>query len=290
MKTAMKTTTLYVIGMAALLLSACVKDRLYRTPHPGLGKIIVTTDWSLRGGGVDIPPTYMLRIGAGEQETSRATTYFGDLVPPGEHNMLVYNRPAGIAIDDATASVEPVETASDQPAAGGIEPQPDYLFASFQEISVLPDDTLRVVATMNQYVRQLGLELTVSSGDYNRVSSAVATLEGVETAIDLTTGVRSGTPASTSTAFTQEGNRFSLYFRLLGIVPSEKQKLTVSIAFDNGDMMTVDSDLSSQLSGFNDGTDPMKLDGELLLPVGGGISGSTIENWTEAGGGNVDAG
>ena len=34
---------------AAVLLSSCVKDTLYDTPHPDYGKIAVTADWSARG-------------------------------------------------------------------------------------------------------------------------------------------------------------------------------------------------------------------------------------------------
>ena len=36
-----------MVGMAAaVLLSSCVKDTLYDTPHPDYGKIAVTADWS----------------------------------------------------------------------------------------------------------------------------------------------------------------------------------------------------------------------------------------------------
>ena len=38
-----------MVGMAAaVLLSSCVKDTLYDTPHPDYGKIAVTADWSAR--------------------------------------------------------------------------------------------------------------------------------------------------------------------------------------------------------------------------------------------------
>ena len=30
----------------ALSLTSCVKDELFNTPHPDLGAVIVTTDWS----------------------------------------------------------------------------------------------------------------------------------------------------------------------------------------------------------------------------------------------------
>ena len=51
----MKAKRTIIIGMAALLLSSCVKDELHDTPHPDTGKVTVTVDWSDRGEGVDIP-------------------------------------------------------------------------------------------------------------------------------------------------------------------------------------------------------------------------------------------
>ena len=45
---------IYMMGMAAtVLLSSCVKDTLYDTPHPDYGKIAVTADWSARGEGIN---------------------------------------------------------------------------------------------------------------------------------------------------------------------------------------------------------------------------------------------
>ena len=52
-----------MMGMAAaVLLSSCVKDTLYDTPHPDYGKIAVTADWSARGEGIDIPATWTVTI------------------------------------------------------------------------------------------------------------------------------------------------------------------------------------------------------------------------------------
>ena len=53
-----------MMGMAAaVLLSSCVKDTLYDTPHPDYGKIAVTADWSARGEGIDIPTTWTVTMG-----------------------------------------------------------------------------------------------------------------------------------------------------------------------------------------------------------------------------------
>ena len=53
-----------MMGMAvAVLLSSCVKDTLYDTPHPDYGKTAVTADWSARGEGIDIPATWTVTMG-----------------------------------------------------------------------------------------------------------------------------------------------------------------------------------------------------------------------------------
>lgn len=262
------------IFAAVISLTSCVKDDLYDTPHPDKGAVVVTTDWSGKSAEADIPQAYTLRIGGKEQNVSAATNVFDALLAPGGYGLTVYNTSEGISVSGNRATVNPVDL------TGKIEPHPGYLFASHQDISVVADDTLRVTAPMRQYVRKLDIELTATEGDYARVVSATATLDGVATAVNITTGTLSDTPAKTTTAFMQEGDRFTLHFRLLGIVPTAAQTLTVNILFDNGDTQTVESDLTEQLAGFNGGseTEPVKLTGGLQLPIEAGFT-STITDW-----------
>ncbi len=78
-------------------------------------------------------------------------------------------------------------------------------------------------------------------------------------------------------------------FRLLGIVPTETHTLTVDITFNNGDTQRVVSDLTEAIRDFNNGTKPVKLTGNLLLPVEAGVTGATITGWNEVESGNGDA-
>ena len=173
-------TLLYLIG-AVTILTSCVKDDLYDTPHPDRGAVVVTTDWSGKSTEADIPQAYTLRIGGREQNVSAATNVFDALLAPGGYGLTVYNSPEGISIDGNKATVNPVDL------TGAIEPHPGYLFASHQDISVVADDTLHVTAPMRQYVRRLDIELTATEGDYSRVQSATATLSGVASACLLYT-------------------------------------------------------------------------------------------------------
>lgn len=99
---------LYVIGAVAMLTS-CVKDDLYDTPHPDRGAVVVTTDWSGKSTEADIPQAYTLRIGGREQNVSSATNLFDTLLAPGGYGLTVYNSPEGISIDGNKATVNPVD-------------------------------------------------------------------------------------------------------------------------------------------------------------------------------------
>lgn len=267
--------------LTATLCTSCVKDDLYGTPHPDCGAVVVTADWSGRSSEASIPQQHILRIGGLEQEVSGEANVFGQLLPPGQYTLAVYNRPGQITVTDNTATVNST-------SATHISPTPGYLFAAVQDISVPADDTLRVTAQMRQMVRRLDLELTATEGDHSRVQSASATLSGVASAADMATGERSAAAQVTS-AFGQDGNKFTALFRLLGIVPAEAQTLTVDITFSNGDTQRIASDLTKAMRGFNDSTTPVTLTGNLLLPVEAGTTGATITDWNEAECGNGHA-
>ena len=271
----------YTAVLAAILLASCVKDKLYNTPHPDSGAVVVTADWSDRNSDADIPQAYILSIDGQEQEVSRETNALNRLLSAGKYTLTAYNKPDQVTVANNTASVNAT-------SAKHINPMPGYLFASVQDINVVADDTLRVTARMKQLIRRLNLELTATEGDYSRVQSATATLSGVASAADMATGERSATAQVTNT-FIQDGNKFTLFFRLLGIVTTEAQTLTVDITFNNGDTQQIVSDVTESMKNFNNEAEPIKLKGNLLLPVEATVTGATITGWNEVDGGTGDA-
>lgn len=271
----------YTAVLAAISLASCVKDELYNTPHPDSGAVVVTADWSDRNSDADIPQTYILSIDGQEQEVSRETNVLNRLLSAGKYTLAAYNKPDQVTVANNTASVNAT-------SAKHINPMPGYLFASVQDINVVADDTLRVTARMKQLIRRLNLELTATEGDYSRVQSATATLSGVASVADMATGERSAAAQVTNT-FIQDGNKFTLFFRLLGIVTTEAQTLTVDITFNNGDTQQIVSDVTESMKNFNNEAEPIKLKGNLLLPVEATVTGATITGWNEVDGGAGDA-
>lgn len=271
----------YTAVLAAISLASCVKDELYNTPHPDSGAVVVTADWSDRNSDADIPQTYILSIDGQEQEVSGETNVLNRLLSAGKYTLAAYNKPDQVTVANNTASVNAT-------SAKHINPMPGYLFASVQDINVVADDTLRVTARMKQLIRRLNLELTATEGDYSRVQSATATLSGVASVADMATGERSAAAQVTNT-FRQDGNKFTLFFRLLGIVTTEAQTLTVNITFNNSDTQQIVSDVTESMKNFNNEAEPIKLKGNLLLPVEATVTGATITGWNEVDGGTGDA-
>ena len=271
----------YTAVLAAISLASCVKDELYNTPHPDSGAVVVTADWSDRNSDADIPQAYILSIDGQEQEVNKETNILNRLLSAGKYTLAAYNKPDQVTVANNTASVNAT-------SAKHINPMPGYLFASVQDINVVADDTLRVTARMKQLIRRLNLELTATEGDYSRVQSATATLSGVASVADMATGERSAAAQVTNT-FRQDGNKFTLFFRLLGIVTTEAQTLTVDITFNNGDTQQIVSDVTESMKNFNNEAEPIKLKGNLLLPVEATVTGATITGWNEVDGGTGDA-
>lgn len=289
-KTAIHQLPIFVM---LLLLVSCVKDDLYNTPHPDKGAVKVTTDWTDRSSDATLPDSYILRIGAQEQTVSGETNAFDALFPPGKQDLLVYHQAEGITISGTTAMVNSLPD-------GMLEPAPGYLFSASGTLEVMKDDTLHLTVPMKQHVRRLALTLKLNPGDEQRIGSTAATLTGIASTVDLTTGILIATEGKTTVpAFalgtdadapdTRSSGQSALVtaLRLLGIVTGERQILTLVITLTDGNVQTIHTDLTEMLKDFG-GTDmePLTLDATLELPAEGSMGG-TITGWTEVDNGDI---
>lgn len=270
-------------AIGALLLSSCVKDDLYNTPHPTTGAVTVTADWSGISQAATAPESYNIVLADRIQTVSGPTNTLRGTFPPGQYEILLHNTPSGITVSGDRAIVNASR------AGNEIDPLPGILFSGIRtDLTVNADDSTHITVPMRQLVRRLNIELSVVEGDYSRIVSATASLSGVESAINHRTCQRASEPATVSGTYTLAGGTMTLSYNLLGIVHTEHPRLVTTLIFTDGHVQTIESDLSADLREFHDDTEPLTLGASLSVPVKSDMS-ATITGWHKADGGNVDA-
>ena len=273
---------------AAVLLSSCVKDTLYDTPHPDHGMIAVTADWSARGTGIDIPATWMVSMGDYTGTETAATHTPEYLFVPGSYTLAAYNTPEGITISGTTATVAAAD-------GGCIVNTPGWLFSSVQEVAIEADTDYSLTAVMRQQVRELTLVIEPAGDAADRIETIEGTLSGAAGTLDFATGTH-GTPSEVELHFTKitdgdDAGKWMATVRLLGIA-GDAQRLTATLTYTDGNPQptSLNSDLTAALDGFNDGkTSPLTLGGTIAeTPGEAGFTGE-ITDWETVDGGGVDA-
>ena len=282
-----------MMGMAAaVLLSSCVKDTLYDTPHPDHGMIAVTADWSARGTGIDIPATWTVSMGDYTGTETGATHSSDHLFSPGNYTLAAYNTPENITVSGTIATVA---KAHGDAADLFISNAPGWLFTSVQEIEIEADTDYALTAVMRQQVRELTLVIEPAGDAADRIETIGGTLSGAAGTLDFATGTH-GTPSEVELHFTKitegdDAGKWMATVRLLGIA-GDAQRLTATLTYTDGNPAdtSLESDLTAALNGFNDGkTAPLTLGGTLAeTPGEAGFTGE-ITDWETVDGGGVDA-
>ena len=279
----MKAKRTIIIGMAALLLSSCVKDELYNTPHPDKGAVTI----SLTELSAD--DNYVLDIDGKVADITGSPFTNPDLLNPGTHSMVIYNRVEGFTFDGRTARVNAPDGKSRADGTSVI-PLPGYLKTISQEITVVADDTLRITPSPQQRVRNLHIEFTVTQGRPELIQTVTGTLSGIAGAFDMEAGQTTGEPASTLVTFTRDGDKLTADARLLGTMGTV-QALVLDIVFvDDGRTQRTEVDLTEALADFNgDMTTAYRVTGTLETPVGMEEATAEITGWETVDGDDVNA-
>lgn len=279
---------------AAVLLSSCVKDTLYDTPHPDYGKIAVTADWSARGEGIDIPATWTVTMGDYTGTETSATHAPDHLFAPGSYTLAVWNPAEGITVSGTTATI----AAATENRAGTdvfVDNAPGWFFTHTEQVSIEKDKDYPLTAVMQQQVRELTLMIEPAGDAADRIESIGGTLSGAAGTLDFATGTH-GTPSEVELHFTKitegdDAGKWMATVRLLGIA-GDAQRLTATLTYTDGNPQptSLNSDLTSALNGFNDGkTAPLTLGGTIAeTPGEAGFTGE-ITDWETVDGGGVDA-
>lgn len=272
----MKARHIYIIGMAALTLTGCVKDELFDTPHPGKGRITVTADWNARGEGIAIPESWNLSMGDYHGTETTATHAPDHLFEPGSYSLVAWNPATDISVSGTSASVTST-------ADGCISGELGWLFTSVQEVTIEADRDHAFTAAMQQQVRQLTLTIRLTGDAAERVEGISGRLSGVAGTMDFASDTY-GAPSSVALNFTkitqgENAGAWTATVRLLGIT-GESQQLTGGITYagDNLPSTPIASDMTALLAGLNDNnTVPLSLACDLETPTQAGVTAIIID-------------
>lgn len=286
---------IYTIILTALLLSSCVKDTLYDTPHPDHGMISVTADWSARGEGIDIPATWTVTMGDYTGTETSATHAPDHLFDPGSYTLAVWNPAEGITVNGTTATVA-ATTGNDAGAGAFISNAPGWLFTSVQQVLIEKDTDYPLTAAMKQQVRELTLVVEPTGDAAGRITEIVAHLTGAAGTLDFATDTY-GAASNVVLPFTKitegaDAGKWKATVRLLGVTGTE-QLLTGEIRYADGNPTptTLKSDLTETLKEFNTGKgESLTLGGTLVeTPEGMEVDGAGITGWKPVEGDDVNA-
>lgn len=282
--------TRYIIGIATaatLLLTSCIEDELFNTPHPDHGKVVVTADWSNRGEGVDIPTSWELNLGDYTGTETSATHAPDYLFEPGNYTLVAHNPANGIAVSGTTATVATTN-------GSFITANPDWLFTAVQEVTIDIDTDHKFTATMRQQVRELTLIIEPTGDAAERVESIEGHLSGAAGSMDFSTDTY-GMPSEVELSFTKitsgaDAGKWTATVWLLGIA-GNAQQLTATLTYtdDNPQSHLLESDLTASLADFNaDKATPLTLGGTIAeTPTEAGFS-ATITDWEKVTEGPID--
>ena len=285
-----------MMGMAAaVLLSSCVKDKLYDTPHPDHGKIAVTADWSARGEGVDIPATWTVTMDDYTGTETSAIHAPDHLFAPGSYTLAVWNPAGGITVSGTTATVA-AATGNRAGTDAFVNNAPGWFFSYTEQVTIGKDKDCPLTAVMKQQLRELTLVVEPKGDAAGRITEIVAHLTGAAGTLDFATDTY-GAASNVVLLFTKitegdDASKWKASVRLLGVTGTE-HLLTGEIRYADGNPTptTLKSDLTEALKEFNTGKgESLAIGGTLETPDEVEIPEATISGWKEIDNGEVNAG
>lgn len=254
-----------IVVLFSVMFFSCTKEELVNPP-----KVTLTTDWVNRTEGIDIPSAYTVVFNNQSLIFRTATNTLPEL-EAGTHPLTIYNSADKVTINGSTATV----------ATSGsiVNALPGYLFYSAVDAVYENDKENTVTAVMQQQIRLLNIELTITDGDINNIESITASLSGVANTMDLKANNYSGTRLKVIPVFIRNNNKLSASLRLIGLT-TEKQELTLDLHYKGEANQQIVSDVSSLLTGFNnnDKYKPLGLTGDMEIFTAIGFE-STIKGW-----------
>ena len=238
------------------------------------GTVEITADWGDYSAEAQLPDDYTLFItGIGERNVDNRTATYQSALNVGTYDVVAYNKPANMTVNNLTASVALGEDGTLQ--------QPGWFFSNARTKAVVvePDKMVKTSIKMKQRVRQLTLTLVPQGGEPGQVAGEIeATLSGIASTFNLPTGELSE-PKSIKPVFTKQlsTGAYSATIYIIGIAGNE-QTLSLSLPLTGGRTCSLVSDMTEELRYFGNDISPLYLKAALELPEGAGTSGN-IHTW-----------
>ena len=264
-----------IFSVVALALFGCTDYPIYDIMRPDYRKIVsLTTDWTNRGSGIDIPASYTVKVGDYSTTLSGSTNSVENLFPVGLHIINIWNTADHITVSGMTATADY--------KAGYL----GWFFTGRQEVAIEKDRDYSIIVAMQQQVRQLTFELDVAGDVKDRLTGINAILSGVAGTLNIENGMH-GAPSDIALTFTKDPSdgKWKVTVRLLGITDNSRLlTLTLHLAGDAPSSYTLSSDLSSLLATFNDDKKtPLTLSARLVETSSGAGFTTSITDWIPGG-------
>lgn len=322
--TASVTTSLTACLLALACLTACDRKELFEHQELYAATVSIRPDWQsqsptasalqirIRGThpATDFSPaistdtTFTLAASGAAAASAEALL----TLPEASYSLIVWHEASGLTFDGTCFRLS---TLSDGTLA---EPAP--LCASAITFSAIAGQENRPPLKMQPHTRLLKLTLQIGQGSPELLTDINATLTGCAATREISEeeadgGIRGkvddwtrGTKSSETEEagsirlnFTHSGSTLSATHRLLGIVSSTPQQLTLTLHYAKGEPQTEVYDLTSFFSDFNNfnaenAEETFTLTGDLQLEQSleeTGISGTIVE-WTQGTETDMEAG
>ncbi len=281
------------LSLMALLFAGCYKTEIGNSGGSGGngGDMVFNVDTPPSDAG----ESYTLVVD-GEEITvgDDGTVTLPDDMAMGEYTAYVYNDPENTTIESsATDVIASVEVVSD----GVVSGDAGILYFGKQTIVVSENGVTTTETEMVQITRELNFSLALDGDATNRIERVTALLEGVAQQWDcvndqpagdsyavMPTLTQSTTPGGISATRADEASILTGKIYLLGVDPTEEQKLTITLEYKDANPSSSEiivSDVSTQLKEFNsDKSTPLVLSGSVETPTSSSIEGNTIIDWS----------
>lgn len=258
-----KYNTRFLLLLLPLIACSCSRKDIFSYEELYNGTVPISLDW--QGITPDEQPDMQVHIWGthisdAREEISKDTLFS---VNPGtaphlclleaEYDIVVWNEPENIRFDGKQFHLQPDEN--------GFLPEPEAVYAGNSTFEVTAGQQNEVVIKIQPYTRVLTLNFRMNAQAQQRIEDITAVLEGIVATKNLS-GVDNDEIASGRIALefvqkapaTRSATASIKYVgkkHLLGIQPEEEQKLTITLAYTNGEEEIIEQDLSSILSDFN---------------------------------------